>query len=90
MNNFSTVHVVFAQISSIGAAWRKKFKNLNVITKIRSRVSGDFKPKHPVEYFSPVQPIFTTDRFRYSSGIMLDIQTIMLDIQTIPNFLLGE
>jgi hypothetical protein len=26
MNNFSTVHANFAQISSIGAAWRSKFK----------------------------------------------------------------
>jgi hypothetical protein len=27
INNFSTVHAIFAQISSIGAAWRVKLKN---------------------------------------------------------------
>ena len=33
MNNFWTVHAISAQISSIGAAWRKKFKTLNDITQ---------------------------------------------------------
>jgi hypothetical protein len=28
MNNCSTVHAIFAEISSIGAAWQKKFKKL--------------------------------------------------------------
>jgi hypothetical protein len=32
-NNFATVHATFAQTSSIGAAWRKKIKNLNAVTK---------------------------------------------------------
>jgi hypothetical protein len=56
MNNFSTVHAIFAQIRSIGAAWRKKFKNLKEITQIRSTGNflkncphWDFEPKHPVE-----------------------------------------
>jgi hypothetical protein len=58
MNNFSTVHAIFAQISSIGAAWRKKFKNSNQITTElfmgslfgeKNASNGDFKPKHPVE-----------------------------------------
>jgi hypothetical protein len=34
MNNLSTVYAIFAQISSIGAAWRMKLKNSNEITKI--------------------------------------------------------
>jgi hypothetical protein len=34
INNFSTVHAIFAQISSIGAAWRHKFKHFNEITEI--------------------------------------------------------
>jgi hypothetical protein len=34
INNFSTINAIFAHISSIGAAWRKKFKNFNEITKI--------------------------------------------------------
>lgn len=33
MNNFWTVHAISAHISSIGAAWRKKFKTLNEITQ---------------------------------------------------------
>ena len=33
MNNFWTVHAISAHISSIGAAWRKKFETLNEITK---------------------------------------------------------
>jgi hypothetical protein len=34
INNFSTAHAIFAQISSIGAAWQRKLKNSNKITKI--------------------------------------------------------
>ena len=33
MNNFWTVRAISAHISSIGAAWRKKFKTLNEITQ---------------------------------------------------------
>jgi hypothetical protein len=33
MNNFSTVHAMLAQISSIGAACRKKLKIFNELTK---------------------------------------------------------
>jgi hypothetical protein len=33
MNNFSTVHAIFAQINSIGAAWQKKLRNFNKMTK---------------------------------------------------------
>jgi hypothetical protein len=33
MNNFSTVHAIFAEISSIGAACRKKLKSLNEMSK---------------------------------------------------------
>jgi hypothetical protein len=34
MNNFSTVHAIFTQISSIGAASQKQLKSFNEITKI--------------------------------------------------------
>jgi hypothetical protein len=34
INNFSTVHAIFAHICLIGAAWRHKFKNVNEITDI--------------------------------------------------------
>jgi hypothetical protein len=40
MNNFSIVHAIFIQISSIGAAWRKKYKNSIKSPKFRS--SGHF------------------------------------------------
>ena len=57
LNNFWTVHAISAHISSIGAAWRKKFKTLNEITQnslkgaliFKNAPNGDFKPKHPVE-----------------------------------------
>jgi hypothetical protein len=34
MNNFSTVHAIFAQTSSIGVAWHTKLKNFNGITRV--------------------------------------------------------
>jgi hypothetical protein len=57
MNNFSTVHAIFAQISSIGTAWRKKLKISTKLPKFRSRGhflgknarDGDIKPKYPVQ-----------------------------------------
>jgi hypothetical protein len=33
MNSFSTNHAIFAQISSIGAAWLRKLKNINAVTE---------------------------------------------------------
>jgi hypothetical protein len=36
INNFLTVHAIFAQISSIGAARRHKFKIFNELTEISS------------------------------------------------------
>jgi hypothetical protein len=33
LNTFSIIHAIFAQISSIGAACRKKFKTVNEIIK---------------------------------------------------------
>jgi hypothetical protein len=57
MKNVSTVHAIFAQTSSIGAAWRKRLKNSTKSSKFTSKghffgknaPNGDFKPKHPVE-----------------------------------------
>jgi hypothetical protein len=54
-NNFSTVHAISAQISSISAAWRKKFVNFNEITKLsfygslflRERPQWGFQAKTP-------------------------------------------
>jgi hypothetical protein len=46
MNNFLTVHAIFVQLSSIGAAWRKKFKNFNEIIKFRPR-GHSFGKKRP-------------------------------------------
>jgi hypothetical protein len=39
INNFSTVHAIFAQIHSVGAAWRQYFKNFNEISNIPSQES---------------------------------------------------
>jgi hypothetical protein len=56
MNNFSTVHAIFAQIRSIDAVWRTKVNNFNAVTKfvrgvtiVAKCLNGDSKPKHPVE-----------------------------------------
>jgi hypothetical protein len=57
MNNFSTVHAIFAQISSIGAAWQRNSKFqwnhqhfvLGVTFWEKIPPNGDFKPKHTVE-----------------------------------------
>jgi hypothetical protein len=67
MNNFSTVHAIFAQISSIGAACRKKLKYLNEITKNSFQWALFFKtpPKGTSSHntllnnFSPIQSILT-------------------------------
>jgi hypothetical protein len=70
VNNFSTVHVIFTQISSISAAWQNKFRNLNEIPKHSFYgFTFFFEKKTPrmgissqntlLINFLPVQPIFT-------------------------------
>jgi hypothetical protein len=55
MNNFSTVHAVFAQITSIVAAWRKKLKNFNEITKIlfKGSLFGEKRPEWGFQVKTP-------------------------------------
>jgi hypothetical protein len=55
VNNFSTVHAIFVQVSSIGAAWQKKFKNINESTKI-SFCGQFFGTKRPQWGFQAKKP----------------------------------
>ena len=59
MNNFWTVHAISAHVSSIGAAWWRKFKTLNEITQISFYGSnrGICMKKYPNNNFLTVQPI---------------------------------
>jgi hypothetical protein len=66
MNNFSTVHAIFAHISPISAAYRKKFKNFNENTKNSfqgllkiNAPNRDFKQNTLLNNFSLIQPILT-------------------------------
>jgi hypothetical protein len=57
MNNIAIVLAIYAQISSIAAAWLYKFKNLNAVTRnslqkalcLKNAHKVYFKPKHPVK-----------------------------------------
>jgi hypothetical protein len=76
MNNFSAIHAIFAPISSIGAAWRKKFKTFNEITKIlfhglafsEQRPEWGFQAKTPCQtIIHPFQPILISNTLIVSS-----------------------
>jgi hypothetical protein len=94
MNNFPTVHAIFAQISSIGAAWRHKIKNINETTKFRFR--GHLSRKNApmgissqntlLINFSPVQPIFNCIT-PMDSAHLAETQGI---IRNFPNSIFGE
>jgi hypothetical protein len=75
MNNHSTVHAISTQISSIGAACQKKFKNLTESLKIHSGGSTFFiMPPVGISSqntlwnnFSPIQMILTSNILIHSA-----------------------